>query len=114
MIDRILAYFGYIRADTPRTFERVNNGTDAVARGLRWEAFFAEEDGLHDMITALRRDYFEKVGALKPDDTAGLQALATADRIAREIERKVQAIIETGHIRANERVHVDKIASIRR
>jgi hypothetical protein len=114
LLDRILLWFGYIRADAPRLYERVQNGTDAVARGQRWEAFFAEEDGLHDMITALRRDYFEKVGTLKSDDTAGLLALATADRIAREIERKVQAIIETGHIRANERAHVEKIASIRR
>jgi len=113
-LDRILAYFGYIPADAPRPYARVNNGTDAIARGQRWEAFYNEEDGLRDMIGGLRRDYFEKVGQLAPGDTEGLRALGMADRIAREIERKVQTVIETGHIRASQRDHADKIASIRR
>ena len=110
--DRILAHFGYIPV-TPRPLPRIQNGTDAVARGQRWDAFFNEEDGLRDMISNLRRDYFEKVGQLTPGDTAGLQALGMADRIAREIERKVQTVIETGRIRANDRAHAEKISNIR-
>ncbi len=110
--DRILAHFGYIPV-TPRPLPRIQNGTDAVARGQRYEAFYLEEDGLRDMISNLRRDYFEKVGQLSPGDTAGLQALGMADRIAREIERKVQTVIETGRIRANDRAHAEKISNIR-
>jgi hypothetical protein len=111
-LDRILADFGYTRT-VPRELPRVQNGTDAVARGQRWEAFATEEGGIYDMISALRRDYFEKVGQLSPGDTAGLQALGMADRIAREIERKVQTVIETGRIRANDRAHAEKISNIR-
>lgn len=112
LLDRILAHFGYTRT-VPRPLPRIQNGTDAVARGQRYQAFYEEEDGLRDMIAALRRDYFEKVGQLTPGDTAGLQALGMADRIAREIERKVQTVIETGRIRANDRAHAEKISNIR-
>jgi cob(I)alamin adenosyltransferase len=93
---------------------RISNGVEAVARGQRYEAFFNEEDGLHDMFVQLRRDYFEKVGALSPGDTESLKALAMADRICREVERKVQTVIETGKLRAMDQAHVNKIASIRR
>ncbi len=113
MIDRTLAYFGYTRS-TQREYPRVNNGLEAIARGQRWEAFYAEDGGLRDMIAALRHDYFEKVGALKPGDTESLMALGMADRIAREIERKVQTVIETGKLRANDEQHANKIAAIRR
>jgi len=111
-LDRILAQFGYVpRVERP--LPRIQNGTDAVARGQRWESFATEEGGIYDMIASLRRDYFEKVGQLTPGDTAGLQALGMADRIAREIERKVQTVIETGRIRANDRAHAEKISNIR-
>lgn len=111
-LDSIAAYFGYVPR-VKREYERVNNGTDAVARGQRWEAFATEEGGLYDMIANLRRGYFEKVGQLQPGDTKSLQALASADRIAREIERQVQTVIETGRIRANDRQHTNKIAGTR-
>ena len=112
LLDRFFAWLGYTRA-VPHPLPRIQNGTDAVARGQRYQAFYEEEDGLRDMIFALRRDYFEKVGQLTPGDTAGLQALGMADRIAREIERKVQNVIETGRIRANDRAHAEKISNIR-
>lgn len=111
LFDRLLLWLGYTRL-VPTPLPRINNGTDAVARGQRWEAFYAEEDGLADMLSSLRRDYFEKVGQLAPNDTAGLKALAMADRIARELERKVQTVIETGKLEANAR-HVKKISAIR-
>lgn len=113
ILDRLAAWFGYVPAQ-PRPLPRVNNGTDAVARGQRWEAFYAEEDGLRDMIAHLRRSYFEKVGSLKPGDTESLMALGMADRIAREIEREVLTVIETGKLRANERQHANTIAAIKR
>jgi hypothetical protein len=111
-LDRILADFGYTRT-VPRELPRVQNGADAVARGQRWEAFATEEGGIYDMISALRRDYFEKVGQLSPGDVESLRALGMADRIAREIERKVQTVIETGRLRAKDRAHAEKISNIR-
>ena len=114
LLNRILLWLGYIPANTARPFERVNNGTDAIARGQRWQAFYAEEDGLADMIASLRRDYFTRVGQLHPGETDKLLALGMADKIAVEIERKVLAVIETGKMRANDRDHANKIASIRR
>lgn len=112
-IDRFFAWLGYVRP-TPRDYARINNGADAIARGSRWEVFYAEEGGVRDMILNLRQDYFAKVADLKPGDTDGLRALAMADKIAREIDRKVQTIIETGKLRANDEQHANKIAAIRR
>lgn len=113
-LNRFLLWLGYIPVNAPRPYERVNNGTDAVARGQRWQAFAEEEDGLYDMIASLRRDYFTRVGQLHPGETDKLLALGMADKIAVEIERKVQSVIETGKMRANDRDHANKIASIRR
>lgn len=112
MIDRILARYGYVKAG-PRPFERVNNGDDAIQRGKRWEIFYTEIGGVRDMIADLRKAYFEKVSALKPGDTESLQALAMADRIAREIDGQVRSIIETGKMREAEADHVERIAAQR-
>ncbi len=110
MLDRLAASLGYVRREYPR----IDNGSDAVARGQRWEAFYAEEGGLRDMIAKLRHGYFEKVGSLKPGDHESLLALGMADRIAREIDREVLSIIETGKLRAHDAAHVNKVAAIRR
>lgn len=93
---------------------RVQNGTEAVARGQRWQAFYDEEDGLRDMFASLRQDYFTKVGEVKPGDTDTLLVLGLADKVAREIERKVQSVIETGKLRDKDRAHTNNIAAIRR
>jgi hypothetical protein len=110
LLDWIAAKLGYF----PREFSRTRHGADAVERGQRWEAFYREEGGLADMIGRLRRDYFEKVADLKPGDLEALRALAMADRIAREIENKVQAVIDTGKIAENDAQHTANVASIRR
>jgi len=112
-LDRLAAHFGYTRT-IPAPLPRINNGTDAVARGQRWQAFYEEEDGLRDMFASLRHDYFAKVGQLHPGETQKLLALGMADKIAVEIERKVQSVIETGKIRANDREHTARIAGISR
>jgi hypothetical protein len=113
MIDRILSNFGYVKA-SPRVFDRVNNGDDAVSRGQRWQLFYSEIGGLHDMINDLRRGYFEKVSGLKPGDTDALQALSMAYRIAGEIEGQVRTVIETGKLREAEADHVNRIAATTR
>lgn len=110
LLDWIAAKLGYVTRDYPR----IDNGADAVVRGERWEAFYREEGGLADMILSLRRDYFEKVGSLKPGDTEALQSLGMADRIAREIDAKVREVIDTGKIARSNAEHANKIASIRR
>ena len=86
----------------PRTIKhcvlRKNNGANAVARGQRWERFYNEEGGLHDMIVRMRQAYFAKVGELKPGEHDALLLLATADRLARELDKEVKAIIDSGLI----------------
>ena len=115
MLDRLLAKLGYVKAG-PREFERIHNGTDAVARGHRWEQFYSEEGGLADMIAKLRKAYFIKVGELKAGEHEALQLLAIADRIAREIEREVVSVIETGRIAADTetRKHAAAMTRVRR
>ena len=109
-LDRLAARLGYCRREYPRS----NNGADAIARGERWQAFYAEHGGLQDMISSLRRDYFEKFSALKPGDTDAMFALAVADKVAREIDAKVRSIVETGKLRRHDAEHAEKIAKTRR
>ena len=115
MFERLLARLGYVPAK-PREFERINNGSGATARGYRWEQFYAEQGGLADMIARLRKAYFAKVGELKAGETEALQLLAIADRIAREIEREVLSVIETGKIAsdAQARAHAANMTRINR
>lgn len=110
LLDWLAARLGYVTREYPR----MDMGGDAVSRGKRWEAFYTEKGGLGDMIEGLRRSYFEKVGTLKPGDNQSLAALGMADKIAREIEREVQQVIETGKLREKEAQHAEQIAAIRR
>ena len=107
---------GYVRADVVREFERIDNGADAIARGFRWQQFYSEQGGLADMIARLRKAYFTKVGELKAGEHEALQLLATADRVAREIEREVLSVIETGKLAADKqaRVHATNMTRINR
>lgn len=113
-LDRLFAWLGYYRADYVPIRLRVKNGAEAVSRGQRWENFYYEEGGLADMIEGLRRAYFEKVGATRPGDTDTLLVLGLADKIARELEREVQTIIETGKMRARDAEHVERVARVGR
>lgn len=105
MLDRLLAHFGYVRAS--RDYSRINNGSDAIARGQRWESFYREEGGIADLIERIRKAYFAKVGELKAGDHEALLMLAVADRLARELEREVIAIIDSGKIEQN---RIDQLA----
>lgn len=110
LLDWIAGKLGYVTRDYPR----MSMGGDAVSRGQRWESFYTEKGGLADMIEGLRRSYFEKVGSLRPGDMDSLAALGMADKIAREIDREVRQIIETGKLREKEAQHAEQIAAIRR
>ena len=111
-LDHLATRLGYVRRDQPREFARIFNGADAIARGHRWEQFYSEEGGLGDMIQGLRRSYFTKVGDLKPGEYEALRMLAIADRLVRELEREVLAVIESGKLAVNHRDHTARIATI--
>lgn len=107
-LDRFLHRFGYWRWPVAWA----SKGTDPVARGNRWMAFYHEEAGLAEMLQLLRRGYFEKAATLKPGDIDGLMALSLADRIIGEIDGQVRMIIAVGEQAARERAHADKIAAL--
>lgn len=106
-IDRILRHFGYWR--WPISWSA---GSDKIARGKRWQAFYNEEGGLKDVIADLRRGYFVKAGHLRPDDLAGLQALSLADRILAEIDGTFRVIIVEGEAEEQAQAHAEKIAKL--
>ena len=103
MLEALLARFGYYKPEYPR----VHNGSNAIVRGQRWEGFYGEEGGLRDMIVKLRQAYFAKVGELKAGQLEELQLLATADRLARELDAAVRDVIASGTI---EQKRLDQIA----
>lgn len=76
--------------------ERLASGSDAVERGIRWDAFYREQGGLADMIAGLRKTYFESASAVGHRDNDKLYEFAVADRMARELEREVIQIIVSG------------------
>lgn len=110
MIEAILARFGYHR----RTWDRPNGhrDSDAVAKAHRWMNFYNEEGGIGDLIAAIRKEYFEAIGSLVPGNTAGLEALAMADLIARKLDGAIKLIIETGDLERRAQEHAAKIAAL--
>ena len=79
---------------------RINNGTDAVARGARWEAFYHEQGGLADMLAGLRREAFEAAAELDPRETDLIYYWATADRNIRKLQGRVETVVAQGKIEA--------------
>lgn len=110
LLDRLAVWLGYSRREYPR----FNMGGDEIARGARWEQFYAETGGMADMILAIRRNYFEASAALGVSDLDKRYEYALADRLARELEREVLSVIETGKIKAMEKTYAEKEAAIRR
>ena len=107
LLARLAARFGYY----PREYPRINNGANAIVRGQRWGAFYAEEGGLRDMIVKLRQAYFAKVGELKAGQLDELQLLATADRLARELDAAVRGVIASGQIEQKRLEQIAKMAA---
>lgn len=85
---------------------------DDFHRSERWKQFYQEQGGLGDMLESLRMAYFRKVGTLKPDDMAGLQALGMAMRICDEIDGQIQVIIGAGKIAESHEQHAAQIAAL--
>lgn len=113
IIDRILAYFGYVRADSRVWDERSDlKDTDALARSNRWISFYREEGGIGSAIEGIQHEYFKRAGSLRPDQIEELNALALASRIAGELDAHIKRIIDAGRIEASRKEHADKIAAL--
>lgn len=97
LLDWIAAKLGYVRRDW-NDLPRVRNGSDAVARGVRWEQFYVEEGGLADMLRAMRFELFEDWG--NASDHTARDRMAIKDEAIRDLGRRVQMVIETGKIAA--------------
>ncbi|MGR4893352.1 hypothetical protein ACIPPQ_20195 [Sphingopyxis sp. LARHCG72] len=82
---------------------------DPKARSDRWRAFYQEEGGLHDMLTDLRRAYFERAADLGVKDTAALLKLSIASKLVDELDRQISAVISAGDISAQQDEHLARI-----
>lgn len=116
LITRIVLWLCSRYHINPIDTARLANGRDAVERGARWEAFYRETGGLADMMRDIRLGYFEASAALSPRDTDKIYEYALADRIARELQRKIEAVIVTGKVEADRAETIERmnIARIRR
>lgn len=87
-------------ADIPSTESidatRLQAGTDAVERGMRWEMFYREAGGLADMLDALRREAFEAAAEAGAKDDQTRLAWMLQDRAYRRLALKVENIVITG------------------
>ena len=92
------------------------NGKDAVERGARWESFYNEENGIRDMLEALRKEAFEAAAELDPADTDKIYYWATADRNIRKLQQRIEAVVATGKVEADriQRIERSNLAVIRR
>lgn len=93
--------------------ERLFNGTDAVERGARWEAFYREEGGLADMLAAIRREAFEAAAELDPKDTDKIYYWAMADRNVRKLEQRIQQVVIAGKTEAERRLQIERMNAAR-
>lgn len=107
-LDRLAARFGFWRWPEKNGHRDV----DAIARGMRWQAFYGEEGGLADVLATLRRGYFEKAAQVKPGDIDALMALSLADRICAEIDGSFRAVIAHGNTEMEAKRTADRIAAI--
>lgn len=114
LIERILARYGYVKADA-RAWEGDKTDPkdiDKMTRATRWIAFYNEHGGIGDFIHSVRASYFAKVAELEPNNTAGLQALAMADKIARELDGQIKAVIDAGKVEQTYKEHAERIAAL--
>tara|TARA_R110002074_G_scaffold262994_2_gene435124 strand:- start:10401 stop:10703 length:303 start_codon:yes stop_codon:yes gene_type:complete len=83
-----------------------------IRRGQRWAAFYAEEGGLRDILTAIGATYIERMSSVEPWETDKLAKLAMANKITKQIDVFVQEIIGTGKVAQAAQRHAEKIEQI--
>lgn len=87
---------------------------DPLHRANRWEAFYNEEGGLDDVLSGLRRAYFERAQSLGARDTDGLLKLSIADKIVGELDAHIRFIIDGGKIEQDRKAHVERVRKVGR
>ena len=76
---------------------------DKIARADEWKNFAIEDGGLYDMIAEQRRAAFQAYADCRPGDIAEKDYLAQQDRCWRQIKSRVDSIIQSGEIEADNR-----------
>lgn len=87
---------------------------DPLHRANRWEAFYNEDGGLDDVLSGLRRAYFERAQSLGARDTDGLLKLSIADKIVGELDAHIRFIIDGGKIEQDRKAHVERVRKVGR
>lgn len=85
---------------------------DPLHRASRWQSFYDEEGGLNDVLSALRRAYFERAQSLGAKDTDGLLKLSIADKIASELDAHIRFIIDGGQVEKDRKAHVERVRKV--
>lgn len=85
---------------------------DPIRRGARWKLFLEEDGGLNDMLAEIRQTYLENMAKADPSDTAKLQVLALAHRVAREFEAMIREIVTAGEVATAARDYANKMEKI--
>lgn len=85
---------------------------DPLHRASRWQAFYDEDGGLDDVLSGLRRAYFERAQTLGARDTDGLLKLSIADKIVGELDAHIRFIIDGGRIEQDRKAHVERVRKV--
>ena len=93
--------------------ERLMGGTDAVERGQRWETFYREQDGLRDMLAALRTEAFEAAAEAGVRDDQTRLAWLLQDRAYRRLQNKIEAVVISGKTELARREQGDRDKALR-
>lgn len=92
---------------------RLKCGTDAVERGMRWEAFWREEGGLADILAKLRQEAFEAAQEAGAKDDQTRLAWMLQDRAYRQLQNRIEAIVISGKNEVSNRRQQDRDKAIR-
>jgi len=92
---------------------RLHMTADAVQRSERWEAFYAEEGGLADMLADIRKEAFEAAQEIDPRDTDKIYYWAMADRNVRKLEQRVKSVVMHGKLEAERRRKAELLSTPR-
>ena len=84
---------------------------DKLHRAGRWKAFYDEEGGLRDVLDGMCQAYFERHASLGVKEHDKQYALSLANKVARELQAHIVAIIETGKLEEH-RAHARRIEEL--
>lgn len=103
MLKRFAAWLAEYAGVAPTVAaERLKGGADVVERGQRWDAFYREENGIRDMLEAMRREAFEAAQEAEVRDDQTRLAWMIQDRAIRRLQSRIENVVVTGKIE-NER-----------